>query len=444
MRQKIHQAIKFIFMVLLIQGQGFAQSPAPYYFEFGPLPEPVTNNAVTAAKVNDTVYVYSFMGLDSSKLWSGIHLKSWRLNTLTDEWQPIAPVPDPSGGLIAAAASTVKNKIYVIGGYHVAQNGNETSSNRVHRFDPQTNAWLPDGANIPKAIDDHVQAVWRDSLIFVVTGWSNTSNVANVQIYNPATDTWLAGTSVPNNNDYKVFGASGIIKGDTLYYIGGASNASNFPATSVFRKGHINPNNPVEITWSAETSPAAKGYRMAAATMADHLVWLGGADVTYNYNGIAYNGSGGVPALARVKAYHKFFGGLSELSAPGLFPNIMDLRGAAQINQDFFVTVGGMGSQQKVSNRVYGYSWQYTVPTTIPLNASGIKISPNPASDYLSIESSQALLYQLLDTQGSVVRQAFGSGRLVMETHNLPRGYYWLRALQDGNLLGIEKIVLAR
>ena len=43
---------------------------------------------------------------------------------------------------------------------------------------------MPDGADIPKAIDDQVQAVWQDSLIYVITGWSNTTNVVDVQASN--------------------------------------------------------------------------------------------------------------------------------------------------------------------------------------------------------------------------------------------------------------------
>ena len=110
-------------------------------------------------------------------------------------------------GKVAAGASRVGNIIYIFGGYHVLANGDEISSNKVHRFDVSQNQFISDGAPIPIPIDDHVQAVWKDSLIFVVTGWSNSQNVANVQIYNPSTDTWLAGTSVPNTSHDKVFGA---------------------------------------------------------------------------------------------------------------------------------------------------------------------------------------------------------------------------------------------
>ena len=157
----------------------FAQAQ---FTELASMPEPVANNAVVAAEVNGQQFVYSFAGIDATKIWSGIHLKSWRYDVTNDEWAALPDVPDPNGGKIAAWANEVNGKIYVIGGYHVAQNGGEVSSVKTHVFDPITNDWLPDAADIPVAIDDQVQAVWRDSLIYVVTGWSNNGNVTDVQI----------------------------------------------------------------------------------------------------------------------------------------------------------------------------------------------------------------------------------------------------------------------
>ena len=80
------------------------------------MPEPVSNNAVTSAKANNTTYIYSFSGIDSTLNQSGIHLKSFRYNISANEWERIADLPDPNGGKIAAGASTVKNLVYVIGG----------------------------------------------------------------------------------------------------------------------------------------------------------------------------------------------------------------------------------------------------------------------------------------------------------------------------------------
>jgi N-acetylneuraminic acid mutarotase len=375
---------------------------AQFTTEVAQLPEPVSNNAVAATGTGDSVWLYSFCGIDSTKKWSGIHLKAWRIRPDGSEVQELPNVPDPAGGKIAAAASVVKGRIYVIGGYHVASNGNETSSKKVHRFDPATASWLSDGAPLPVAIDDQVQSVWRDSLIFVVTGWSNNQNVPNVQIYNPAADTWLTGTPVPNNNNYKAFGASGVILGDTIYYCGGASGANGFPASNRFRKGYIDPNNPTQVTWTETANSQAVGYRMAAGLMSDHVVWVGGSNVTYNFNGIAYNGSGGVPALSRLKDYSYENGALWEtIFADDQLPPIMDLRGTAQVDGQLFYTLGGMEPGQKVSNKVIQYNWYYTPDnlSTLP-TVQETKLSPNPASEWVRLEQGGVGDYYLYDMQG--------------------------------------------
>ncbi|MEN8793773.1 MAG: hypothetical protein ABF294_04895, partial [Flavobacteriales bacterium] len=185
-------------------------------------PMKTSNNAVSGGLLNGIPHVYSFGGIDTTKSFSGIHLKSFRYNTQTQIWDTIPDLPD-TRGKVAAGASTIDSIIYIIGGYYVFQNGSEISSDDIHRFNINTNSYLSDGATIPVSTDDHVQAVWNDSLIYVITGWSNSGNITNVQIYNPKTDTWSTGNPVPNNNRFKSFGASGTIVGNTIYYYGGSS-----------------------------------------------------------------------------------------------------------------------------------------------------------------------------------------------------------------------------
>ena len=58
-----------------------------------PSPEPVSNNAVTQAYVNGNPYVYSFAGIDQSKDWFGIHLRSFRYDVNEQSWDTIPPSP---------------------------------------------------------------------------------------------------------------------------------------------------------------------------------------------------------------------------------------------------------------------------------------------------------------------------------------------------------------
>jgi len=317
------------------------------------LPEPITNNAVSEGFIDGNPYVFTFGGLDSTKLFSGIHKRSYRLDITSNAWQQIDDLPDTLGK-IASAATRIKNTIYILGGYHVFADDSEKSSNKVHRYDILKNKFLEDGTSIPVPIDDHVQVVWRDSLIYVITGWSDKENVPNVQIYNPEINSWSIGTPVPDNHIYKSFGASGTIVGDTIFYFGGASMGKHYPIQNILRKGIIEANNPTQIKWSHQVLDSRiVGYRMAATKLNNRPHWLGGSTTTYNYNAIAYNGSGGVHSSNRdlYLSNNKF--GITILKK---LP--MDLRGIAEINDSTFIIIGGIKENQKVSANVYLLEWK--------------------------------------------------------------------------------------
>ncbi len=403
------------------------------------LPEAVSNNAVSSATVNGTPYAYSFAGIDTTKSPAGIHLRSYRYNTLADTWESIAPLPDELGGKIAAGASTVKNKIYIIGGYHVASNFSETSSEKVHIYDPETNTYLEDGAPIPVPIDDQVQAVWRDSLIYVVTGWSNSGNVGNVQIYNPALDTWSSATPVTltdqsaNSNQNRVFGGSGCIIGDTIYYAGGAQNGFNFPLSSVFRKGYIHPDNPDSIDWYEIEEPLALGYRMGAEAYEGTAIWLGGSLHSYNFDGIAYvSTTGPVDATNRILTYDPTNGELDETF--NLIPFVMDLRGLAKIAPNEFMVIGGMVEDQTVSNQVFKLVDDDYQATSIENRLQhSFNIYPNPINDVLFIETDfngqgQIMLF---NTNGQLVLSSELNSSQQIDLTRLPNGIYQLQLLLD-------------
>lgn len=313
------------------------------------MPFAVANNAVSHGTVSGNPYVFSFGGIDTSKVYSGIHKRAFRYDVTNDVWDEIDTLPVVLP-LIASSANTVKNKIYILGGYHVYAGGNETSSDEVIIYNPETNTYEPNGSPIPVPIDDQTQCVWRDSLIYVITGWSNSGNVPDVQIYDPALDQWSVGTEVPNNNNYRCFGSSGYIIGDTIFYHGGAAGFS-FGAKKQLRKGVINPTNPTEIVWSLEEDAMKNNYRSACVAHGNNVFWIGGSETSYNYNGVAYNGSGGVEpiyAIARFDAMTKTW-----YEGDGAPYGVMDLRGSGQVTPTSWVVCGGMQDGQQVSTRTF-------------------------------------------------------------------------------------------
>ncbi|MFT4682278.1 MAG: hypothetical protein ACI9FU_001596 [Granulosicoccus sp.] len=352
--------------------------------EMSPMPTRVTNNALCEAFNSTGNFVYSFAGIDSTLGHDGIHLRSFRYNIDTDVWDSIPSLPDIQGK-IACSASRVEEVIYIVGGYHVAPNGNETSSAKVHRYNVNTNQYLSDGMNIPTPIDDQVQAVWRDSLIFVITGWSNTGNVTDVQVYHPGADQWAAATSVPVLDNYRAFGASGTIVGDTIYYFGGAGNGNSFAARSEVRKGVINPDQPTEITWSTfELDPNVKGYRTTCTQSFGNIHWLGGSDISYNFDGISYNGTGVVSPSARNLFYNPTNGIWAENQNTQL---PMDLRGIAEVSDSVKYIVGGMWDGQEVSNKTLRLEWRAS-PNSVENQSASNLLYPNPAINFIHIDKS--------------------------------------------------------
>ena len=407
-----------------------------WHFEtLAPMPEPVANNAVAEGFDGNTTYLYSFGGIDSTKDHDGIHLRSFRYNFNTNTWETIAPLPDTLGK-IAAGASRVGDVIYIIGGYHVFANSSEASSVRVHRYDIATNTYLSDGADIPVAIDDQVQAVYKDSLIFVVTGWSDVNNVEHVQIYDPANDNWLVGTPVPNNGIYESFGASGTIIGDTLYYYGGARFASNFPIQNRLRKGYIDPTDPTQITWSDKIpDPNLQGYRMASTSFDGKAVWIGGSDVTYNFDGIAYNSSGGVSPNERIIFYDPATGSFTTQTLPGL---PMDLRGYGDLGASGGLLAGGMEMNQKVSDRTL---WLHPYPVSVEQHFSKAewKIFPNPAHEAVSVSLNRAPTsgssLEIIDLFGrQVYRNQLNSSFETIPLSDLINGVYHVLIKEEGRV----------
>lgn len=402
-------------------------------FQEMPVLEPVSNNAVVGITIDGVDKVYSFTGIDDTKQWDGIHLRAFTYNTNSQVWATLPDVPDTQGK-IGVAASPVDTMIYIMGGYHVNSNGTEVTSAKVHRFDAKNDVFIADGQDIPVPTDDHVQAVWKDSLIFLVTGWSNSGNIPEVQIYNPYTDSWQMGTSVPNNQNYKSFGASGTIIGDTLFYFGGANSDSfTFAAQKYLRKGFINPNDPTQITWS-DIETDSVGYRSACVIANNRPYWIGGSNITYNYNGIAYNNSGGVPPSKRIIGRNSGDHWVGQNHTYAEVP--MDLRGAAVFPDGDVYVVGGMLGGQMVTDQVLKLNWQSDVAVE-SYDQNSIRVFPNPGKDVFVIESTDPLIenVELYNSSGQLVQSWNNQSKRHVVPINLESGTYIIQVTLDDEVL---------
>lgn len=323
-----------------------AQSPT-----VPPVPRAISNNAVAAGMVGRSWRLFSFLGIDSTRRWSGISRQALGYDDASRRWSELPLVPGP-GGRLAATAQVVRGNVYVFGGYTVDSTGTEHSLDNVDIFNPALRSWRR-GAPIPTSVDDAVSGVYRDSLIYLISGWHENDNVRLVQIYDVVRNRWTAGTPIPGPG---VFGHAGAISGTSIVYVDGVTKHDTLPKYRLAHQswlGTIDPANPARIAWRAGSPhPDPARYRAAAGACGPLVVFAGGTSNPYNYNGIGYDGRPSEP-LATVMAYDTRSGAWKDLpSAPTA---TMDHRALAMSGSTAII-VGGMHQSQRVANDVVQWS----------------------------------------------------------------------------------------
>jgi N-acetylneuraminic acid mutarotase len=307
----------------------------------------VTNNAVASGRIDGAWWVFSALGVDSSKRWSGITTRAVAWNSRDTLWHQLPDVPGDRGRL-AATAQVVRGRLFVIGGYTVDSAGHEHSVPQVNIYDVRHGQWSP-GADLPVPVDDAVSGVYRDSLIYIVSGWHETDNVRDVQIYDVVRDRWSAATPIPVPG---VFGHTGALAGNTILFIDGALKQ---PAGAKYRlerqswTGTIDPRNPRSITWrAARAHPGPPRYRAAAGACGSRILIAGGTANPYNYNGIGYDGAPSAPRTDVIVFDTRR--GTWRSSRPLRVPS-MDHRALAVLGDSAYI-VGGMHAAQVVGTAV--------------------------------------------------------------------------------------------
>lgn len=323
---------------------GFRDSEPPRFA----LPVAHSNNAVALADGPDGATLYSFNGLQAGKTWRDTSHAAFACVIKERRCTEIAPLPVAEGRL-ASTAVTVGGTIYIFGGYSVAEDGTEVSTPELFAFDPRTQAYRA-LAPMPTPVDDAVALPWRDRYIYLVSGWHNDDNVSLVQLYDTHTNRWHAATPFPGQ---PVFGHAGGIVGDTMLIADGvgvtgmADGKRRFGAVHQALRGDIDPANPAVIAWRpVAPHPHPPLYRMAASGDAQSglIVFAGGSDNPYNYDGIGYNGTAS-SASDRIFGYDPARGEWRDLGKLAL-PS-MDHRSLLVSGDDFYL-VGGMDGQQRV------------------------------------------------------------------------------------------------
>ncbi len=320
-----------------------------------PLPGPVTNNAVASVKAGRREYIVSFNGLGEGKAHSDALASTFVYDSRSKRWQEAAPVPGGVGRLASVAASAGKF-VYVFGGYTVDADGAEVSTPWTHAFNPRTREF-EERAAMPIPVDDAVAVTFADRFIYLISGWHDLGNVNLVQRYDTETDAWDQATPTPGP---AVFGHAGGIVGNTVVYCDGVAieahddRGRDFVAVPDCYLGIIGDEDGRRIDWrTVRYHPGLPRYRMAAAGIpaANGVLFIGGSENPYNYDGIGYNGEPSEPSAGAL---------LFDIDEQNW--RVIDVEGSATMDhrglaafKGQWITVGGMLAEQRVSDRVVSY-----------------------------------------------------------------------------------------
>jgi len=319
------------------------------------LPMRVSNNAVTAVTKHNRQYIVSFAGLGARRSSDDTLAVTLILGSDSGRWRESTPLPGGQGRL-AATAAAANGTAYVFGGYTVAADGTEVSTPWVHAFDPEKENFSSRTV-MPVPVDDAVSVTYRDRYIYLISGWHDLGNVNLTQRYDTRTDTWAQATPIAG---VALFGHSGGIVGNRIVYCDGVAirpatdRRRDFVASDECFLGVIDEEDGRRIDWRRlDPHPGLPRYRMASAGIEslNAVLFIGGSENPYNYNGIGYDGKPSEPAqnalLFDIRTLSWQVLALSESPT-------MDHRGLVPFNGGW-LTVGGMLANQQVTDQVLAY-----------------------------------------------------------------------------------------
>jgi N-acetylneuraminic acid mutarotase len=320
----------------------------------GPLPEPLSNNAVAEFTLQGVQYVMTFMGLGPGKGHEDVSNKAYLWRSDTGAWESFPDVPVEQGRL-ASVAVGLYDRVLLFGGYTVAPDGSEQSTPEVFIINPLDGSYKR-RADMPVPVDDAVAFAYANRYIYLVSGWHDEGNVSHVQLYDSWEDSWTMAAAFPGT---PVFGHAGGIVGSRFLIVGGVGvlgkkdGKRQFGAINQAWLGEIDPGDPHRISWSELPLLEETGqYRMAATgdEASGLVLFAGGSRRPYNFNGIGYDG---LPAEPKDSLFAWDAAAATWLRFPQASRTAtMDHRGLLKIGSAGFITLGGMTAGQEVTGSV--------------------------------------------------------------------------------------------
>lgn len=338
---------KTLFLVLALA----SAFPCLAQEELPALPSPVTNNAVTAVRIQKQNLVYSFMGLGADRKLDSVSNAAYALNLRYGKWSTIRSVPGT--GRLAAAAVSVGDEIFLLGGFIPDKSGLQLIVPDVAVYDPLGLRWYR-APDLPTPVRDAVAGVYHERYIYVVGGFSRKGPTNEVQLYDTQDKKWMQATPYPGP---AVFGHAGAVVGNVILYVDGAkasgANAGpRFVTSDECWIGRVDRHDPRKIAWSKlAPHPGSARYRIAAggSERDTRVYFAGGTDVIYDYSGVGADKKPAEPSPT-VFDFNLRANAWETITNANPHPT-MDHHGLV-VTSDGLLVVGGMGKDLQVESAV--------------------------------------------------------------------------------------------
>ncbi|RKU10008.1 hypothetical protein C6503_20195 [Candidatus Poribacteria bacterium] len=272
-------------------------------------------SGIATAVVDDKIYI---MGgtLENVGAPDGVSTVE-EYDPQTNTWRRVADMPTRR---YYPKAAVVNDIIYVFGGWYQEKGVKTEYPVRVEAYDPATDTWTRKKDMPVPRVHPAVGAV--DEKIYIIggsTGWGGEDErrMDRVDIYDPATDTWEAGTKMPTRRDAYLGG----VVNNHIFVIGGYGP----PGGQVLSA--IEEYDPISRQWQKKKDMLNVKFSFRTAVVEDDIYVIGGIDKSREY-------------LATVDVYNPQTETWSDIPA---MPTPMYPQGAATVNGTIYV-FGGIGA----------------------------------------------------------------------------------------------------
>lgn len=386
-----------------------------------------------------------------------MYAQSWAIETTSDESNPT--------GIDETSYVLSGDKMYLLGG-----RGNLN----IEEYNPQISSWQQKNAKLNNI--NHFQAVAYNNLIYIVCaftgGYPEETPVANVYVYDPATDVVSVSHQIPANRRRGSAGA--VVYNNKIYVVGGITNGHT--------NGHVawfDEYDPATGTWTTlPDAPRARDHFNAAvhgnklyvvsgrrsefpntfnftvpevdifdfstgtwSTAPENLPTerAGAAVVTYNDEILVIGGE----SMAHLEA-HKETEALNTSTLQWrTLPELVIARHGTQAvvyNDKIYIASGvsnrggnpKVPSQEILSNVVTGHLHRHS--------QSNLSVFPNPCNDHITIEGSSLsdnMIIKIYDLSGKVCMESALYNNQLTLGNTLPQGFYMARVFTlSGEVIG--------